>query len=510
MRSHRPIFVLAMLLSFLSLHVSCASHGALAEPRAETLAAQLDRALGRGETGSAHFAARVIDLQTGKELYAVNVDEPYIPASNGKLAVSAAALGFFGSSHAFETYLALDGEDLWLIGTGDPGVGDNNIAKKSGGTTMTVLEEWADAMKKRGLTKISGNLYYYDRAFDDLWTHPSWSRGYITEWYAAPISGLNFNNNCIDIKITPTTEGKPVEYAIIPATKRVMVRNEALTGKGEEPDVSREIDRDIFTVTGATTRPRDLKSEAVTNPGAFFADALRTHFEAKGITIAGKILRADQPLGGKLDPPPGRIIAVHETKLGDGLKRINKQSQNNFAEGYAKLLGRAYRAKQGKHEPGSWAAASDATKAFLAKQKIDASRVVIADGSGLSRDNRVTSRMISDLLRTMWKHKEKRAFFESLSIAGEDGTIASRMTDLKGRVHAKTGFIGGVRALSGYVQTDEDKWLAFSIIYNGIDGSVKPFEERQDNACRVLAAWPKRAKLAPTTAPTTTAEKLAG
>ena len=111
--------------------------------------------------------------------------------------------------------------------------------------------------------------------------------------------------------------------------------------------------------------------------------------------------------------------------------------------------------------------------------------------------------MISDLLRTMWKHKEKRAFFDSLSIAGEDGTIASRMKDLKGRVHAKTGFIGGVRALSGYVKTEEGKWLAFSIIYNGIDGSVKPFEERQDNACRVLAAWPKRASLAPTTGPAT-------
>jgi D-alanyl-D-alanine carboxypeptidase/D-alanyl-D-alanine-endopeptidase (penicillin-binding protein 4) len=103
------------------------------------------------------------------------------------------------------------------------------------------------------------------------------------------------------------------------------------------------------------------------------------------------------------------------------------------------------------------------------------------------------------LLRVMWKHEDKQAFFDSLSVAGEDGTIQRRMPDLKGRVHAKTGFIGGVRALSGYVQTDSGRWIAFSVIYNGIEGSVRPFEERQDNLCRVLAAWPKVAKLPATT-----------
>jgi D-alanyl-D-alanine carboxypeptidase/D-alanyl-D-alanine-endopeptidase (penicillin-binding protein 4) len=68
-------------------------------------------------------------------------------------------------------------------------------------------------------------------------------------------------------------------------------------------------------------------------------------------------------------------------------------------------------------------------------------------------------------------------------------------------VHAKTGFIGGVRALSGYVQNDDGRQIAFSIIFNGFEGSAKPFEERQDNAVRILAAWPKPAKLMPTSKP---------
>ena len=290
-------------------------------------------------------------------------------------------------------------------------------------------------------------------------------------------------------------------------TQGVKIENKCVTGKGDEPDVQRKLDADVFTITGATTKPVTIKSEAVTNPGAFFADALRTHLASKGITIAGDIRRADSPLGGSLIPPAGKIVAVHETKLTDALGRINKQSQNNFAEGFCKLLGKAYREKQGRPEPGSWPVGAEAVKACLNRNHIDTSRIAIVDGSGLSRENRVTSRMISDLLVVMSKHRERKAFFDSLGIAGEDGTISKRMLDLKGRVHAKTGFIGGVRALSGYLQNENGRWIAFSIIYNGIEGGVKPFEDRQDNACRILAAWPKHVELtppAPATRPSTT------
>ena len=487
---------------------SCtSSHSAVDPPAAAStatpLAQQLDDALGRGKIGSAHYTARVIDLASGRELYSVEPDTPYMPASNGKLAPGAATLDFYGADYEMKTYLALDGQDLWLIGTGDPGIGDNNLAKKSGGTTMTVLDDFAAALKKRGVTEIKGNLYYYDRAFDDQLTHPSWSKGYITDWYAAPISGLNFNTNCIDVSVKPTSPGELVTYTVIPPTKDVQIINKCVTGKGPEPDVDRKLDANVFTVTGATTKPVDIKSEAVTNPGPFFCDALRTHLESKGITIAGETRRADKPLGGSLVPPADKVVAVHQTKLADALKRINKQSQNNFAEAFCKLLGRGYREKQGRPEPGSWTAGAQATKAFLQRNHIDASKIEIVDGSGLSRDNRVTSRMISDLLVVMAKHKDRKAWFDSLGTSGEDGTISKRMLDLKGRVHAKTGFIGGVRSLSGYVQNDNGRWIVFSIIYNGI-GAVKPFEDRQDNAVRILAAWPKAATLSPISKPTTT------
>ena len=509
MTSFRQIRVVAAIMDISESLTACqsASTRAARNTTGDTgLSAKLDEVLRRGQAAPAKYTARVIDPSTGRELYAVDADTPFIPASNGKLAIAAGALDFFGSDHTFKTYLALDGADLWLVGTGDPGTGDNPIARKYGGTTMTVLDEWAEALNRAGVTRLSGNLYYYDGEFDDELIHPSWGKGYITDWYAAPISSLNFNNNCIDISVKPTTDGIPVEYSIVPPTKNVGVKveNKLLTGKGKPPDVDREEKANHFTITGATTRPMDLKSEAITEPAPFFADALRTHLESKGITIAGETRRAFAPLGGRLVPPKSKIIAVHETKLVDALHRINKPSQNNFAEGFIKSLGRAYAKKQGRDEPGSWKNGSEAVLAFLKRNRIDTEGVVIADGSGLSRDNRVTARMISDLYRVMWRHPEKEAFFESLSISGVDGTIGNRLHDLKGRVHAKTGYIGGVRSLSGYVQNDAGKWLVFCIIYNGFQGSARPYESMQDNAVRVLAAWPKQAKLPATTRATTT------
>jgi N-acetylmuramoyl-L-alanine amidase len=476
-----------------------------ADPAIE-LGMRLDRILRRLHKGDVHYVSRVIDLSDGRELYARDIDKPVLPASNGKLAVSAATLDRFGSSHTFKTYLAMDSGDLWLIGTGDPACGDGRIAKAHGGTTTTMLDKWADALKAKGVERIRGNLYYYAGTFDDETVHPSWSRSFLTDWYAAPVTGLNFNDNCVDITVKPTTKGEPAEYVVVPPVTNIKVVNGIVSAEpiaavaGGEGDASadrstakidREQDADVYTLSGAVGKSTELESKPVTDPAAFFADALRTHLASRGITIDGETKRADKPLAGLAVPPTDKIVAVHETSMPDAIGRINKQSQNLFAEAFAKYLGRQYRADNGADEPGSWQAGSDAVHAFLKRLNIDDSQFVVADGSGLSRKNRVTSRAISDLLVAMSKHKDGDVFRKSLAEAGVDGTIGKRMKDLAGRVFAKTGYIGGVRSLSGYVKTTEGKWLVFSIIYNGIDGDVKPYEALQDEAVRLLAEWPR-------------------
>jgi len=454
------------------------------------LTARLDEVLNRHADTGARVSARVIDLSSGRELYASSIDAPLMPASNMKLVTAAVGLDLFGPEHTFKTYLAFDGQDLWLVGTGDPAAGDPKIAARAGGTTTTVLQRWAQALKDRGITEIPGDLRYYAGALDSETVHPSWGHDDLVYWYAAPVSGLNFNDNCVDLSVFPNAAGTPAGYEMVPPVRTVTVINKCVSGEAAKPTVDRLAHSDVLILGGGCTERKALPSKPVIDPAALFAEALRTQLERSGIVIRGEVLEAAQPLGGTLPPPEKLIIATHESPMPDVLWRILKSSQNLFAECLCKLSGQALDARRGLSAPGSWASGERAARAFLKRRRIDDRLFVGADGSGLSRDNRVTVRLISDVLKGMHRHPYAEAYRAALAEPGGEGTLRGRMKDLQGHVFAKTGYIRGVRALSGYVKTRSGDWLAFSFIFNGIPGSVQPFNDLQDEACRVLVEWP--------------------
>jgi D-alanyl-D-alanine carboxypeptidase/D-alanyl-D-alanine-endopeptidase (penicillin-binding protein 4) len=497
-RAHARRWVSVAVLALSA--VGCQSS---AQPTASSRTTQAQLGKGLDAILSAHhtqarYTCRVLELPSGRELFAHDADTPYMPASNLKLFTSAAALDRFGPDHKLKTYLAYDGINLWVIGTGDPACGDPKIAGKDNQAVTLMFDEWADVLKQKGLTDIKGGVYYYDRVFDDQLVHPSWSKSFAGDWYAAPVSGLNFNDNCVDLTLHPTADGQPMRYEIVPAIKNIEIVNKTRTVATTRPaSIDRMQAANVFTLGGGATAKTNVESKAIVDPGAFFADAFRTHLASKGVAVAGPTRRAlELPKGYALDPHTGAIkgdvLATHETPFTTALNRLNKNSQNLFAEAFAKMSGRDY-AWQTKYEdvPGSWALGTEAAQAFLKSHGVDAPAVKLVDGSGLSRDNRVTARAVSDLLLAMSTHKYRQPFHDSLPIAGVDGTIGKRMKDIQGKVYAKTGYIGGVRALSGYAHTDGGKTLAFTIIYNDIPGNIAPFEALQDEACRYLVSYPK-------------------
>jgi D-alanyl-D-alanine carboxypeptidase/D-alanyl-D-alanine-endopeptidase (penicillin-binding protein 4) len=475
---------LAVLLVPLML-AGCASLG-----HDPVLAKRLTPILHRHDDSGAVVSARVIELPSGRELFADDPDAPFMPASNLKLVVTAAALDGLGPEYTFKTYLARSGDDLWIVGTGDPAIGDPRIAEAAGDTTETVLEGWVTALAETGCTSIAGDICYDESYFEPRQVHPHWDEEDLVHWYACPVSGLNFNDNCIDVTITPGAEGTPVQYTVMPRNTMTTIVNQCTSGTGEQQAfITKMPDSPTYVLSGVAKEREKLKAKPVDAPGAFFADALRTVLREKGIPVAGTIreIRTKRDENGA--PLDCRIIAVHESSMTDVLWRTNKNSQNLFAECLDKALGRHWAAEQGRDEPGSWANGSEAIHVFMREHGIDASRLVVDDGSGLSRGNRVTARLLTDLLAVMYTHPYGEAYRASMARGGIDGTVSERLTDLKGRVFAKTGYIGGVRTLSGYIQTRQGRWLAFSFLYNRIPGPVRPYEEMQDDACRVLADW---------------------
>lgn len=470
------------------LLTGCLGRGTVEAPDEQSLGGQLDTVLHRRADGGAIVSARFIAVPSGEVIYeTANTDYPFKPASNMKLLISSAGLDFYGAGHTFKTYLAVDGDDLWIIGTGDPGTGDPRIAKAAGGDPTTILDQWSEALRARGVTEIAGDLVYDDLVFDAFYIHPTWWPENRLHWYAAPVSGLAFNDNCVDITVTPGEVGQPAAYMVMPPVEDITVINNTISG-GEEhnPSIVKRVGGNVYEISGPVTKEAELKSKPVEDPGAFFADALRTHLKKHGIEVKGAIRRAEGHLDGAVVPADEKTVAVHETRIEDILARINKPSQNLFAEMLCKSMGRDYQLIQGTDEPGSWLNGKLAIEAFLKEAKINTHPLVVGDGSGLSHNNRVSTKMISSLLLTMQRHEDAEVFFNSLTIGGVDGTIGKRFTDVPGRVRGKTGFISGVRALSGYIETDAGPTVIFSILYNEVPGSIKPFEKIQDEAVMLV------------------------
>ena len=454
----------------------------------------------------ATVAVRVADVASGKELYARGPDRPMMPASNLKLLTTATALDLLRPDHTFETHLATKGDDLYLIGTGDPAFGDPTIAGWQNRKPADHFAAFADALRQKGLMRVKGNLYYDDSALDEQRIHPSWSKSFRDDWYAAPVSGLNFNDNCIDVTVFPTEPGQPVRFEVVPPTSRIKIVNQCMTSQtAHAPTIRRDEDDYTYVLAGTCRSKTVLPSKPVQDPGLFTADALKTYLAANGIVIEGQIVRTRQT------PeflPGATLVATHRTTMKEVLFRTNKNSQNMFAEALAKIAGSAFGGT-------SWANGEKAIRTFLGQRGIDASQVVAADGSGLSRENRVTARVMSDLLLAMHpsraaKDGHAKLWYDSLAEPGQVGTLRSRLKDLSGQFRGKTGSIGGVRALSGYLTTRDNKTLVFSILLNDIKGDESAAVTKVDDAVRILAGFAPSPATAPSTQPVAMIAELGG
>ncbi|MEL7089752.1 MAG: D-alanyl-D-alanine carboxypeptidase, partial [Planctomycetota bacterium] len=154
-------------------------HGVAAGGQLPTdgLVIEVGRALSPGAERGATVAVVVIDALTGQTLLTTpNADAALIPASNMKLVTSAAALDLYGPDAELTTKLSISGDDLVVVGGGDPALGDPDIEAQAGRTPMSVFDDWAQALRRRGVRRIAGDIVVIDAVFDGALAHPTWSR----------------------------------------------------------------------------------------------------------------------------------------------------------------------------------------------------------------------------------------------------------------------------------------------------------------------------------------------
>ncbi len=387
-------------------------------------------------------------------LVELGADTLLAPASNMKLVTTAAALDRLGPGFAFETPLSVfdepggGGRSLLVSGSGDPGFGDPELLAEVGLDPEDVADAWVEAVKRTGHTRFA-RLVVDDSIFDRTFIHPDWPTDQLNRWYCAEVAGINFNDNCIDVLYSPgASPGSRPSVQVFPTFPAMLAesRNLARTGEDDAFWVSRPLDANHFTFRGtvadARTEPLPV---TVHDPPLFFGRYLAHKLDEAGIDV-GEVVRGSAPENAE----PERIHVVRSTMAGV-MDRTNRDSQNLFAESLFKRLGH-----EASGEPGSFENAAAAGKSFLssAVPGADLSGVVLSDGSGLARTNRVTPRLLVGVLAHVAASPPDaaRLYRSSLAELGESGTLARRGDGVEAsRVFAKTGFISRVSALSGYL-----------------------------------------------------------
>jgi D-alanyl-D-alanine carboxypeptidase/D-alanyl-D-alanine-endopeptidase (penicillin-binding protein 4) len=429
----------------------------------------------------------VIDLRAGQPVFLHNADAPLVPASTMKVFAMAAALVELGPDFHFETILATDTRNLYVIGDGDPGFGDERIHKARGETVYAPFDRWARHLLTAGVTAIPGDLVIDESIFDGERIHPTWEAEDLGKWYAAAVNGLNINDNCVDVTITPGAKaGAPVLVSVQPESPLTQIVNNCRTGEGT-PVLNHAFGSYEYKIGGRCNKPWPFESVAFPDPGLLFADSFRANLAKKGITLQGDILRKQvRTADGKL-PPDLSAIDRHRTPLLDALGRAGKNSQNLFAECLLKRAGYAWATRSNVPDPqGSWETGAAAVMQLIAAAGIDNRGLKVVDGSGLSRENTCTARQLAALLAWTYRQPFNQALYESLSEAGVDGSLQRRLKNLDGRVHAKTGTMRGIRTLAGYVDDEAGPRYRFAIMFNGYRGGSGPYKEIQDRFCKVL------------------------
>ena len=441
------------------------------------LADRLTALLESAGTEQALWAVFVRSLDKGDVLFAHHGDRLMMPASTMKIITLAVAAERLGWDYSYETRLlsaaaVVDGVlrgDLIVRGSGDPTINTRT------GSGTPAFDAWATTLLEAGITAIDGRVLGDDDLVEDATPGYGWSWDDLPNGYATPAGALHHHDNVALLTIHPGDDaGDDAVIEVGPPTSgvRVVNRVETVSPDGEtELTLKRTPDGalEVFGAVPASASPV-YRTASVQNPTAFFVRALQQTLKRRGIDVSGDAVDLDEIDAAVVDDAL-RVLASHRSPpLSDIGGTLMGVSQNLYAETLLRTLD-----EEGR--PRTAEAGRDVMREVLESWGVDPSRVIIADGSGLSRYNYVTARTLVDILQRM--HDDPRhasPFLATLPVAAQSGTLATRLTGTAaaGNVHAKTGSMSNVRALAGYVTSGDGNVLAFAVLANNFPGPAGP------------------------------------
>jgi D-alanyl-D-alanine carboxypeptidase/D-alanyl-D-alanine-endopeptidase (penicillin-binding protein 4) len=486
----RPVPHIFLFL-FLILHSPLGIIAAAADS-VEHLQRDLDEIFSDSRFSSAQWGVHVISLEHSELLYEKNSKKLYVPASNTKILTASAALMRLGPEYCFKTQVMADGPildgilkgNLIIVGFGDP----SSSSRIPPMDPFQSFRIWAAKLKQQGVRSIEGNIIGDGAAFDEIAYGNGWAWDDLKEGYAAPVSALQFNENSISIALSPGLKiGSYATAALEPLSSYLNATSQVIT-ESPKKQVSIEIERsrsDEWIVARGVlplTSSPVVRLVAVQSPIRYYLAALKQVLIEEGIDASRCSIEEMRGYGSA----SAYLLWTHTSPpLSELLVPALKLSLNLMSESFLRTLGLEFRGE------GTFAKGKEVVEETLTGMGIAREDYSYADGSGLSRLNLVSAGALAGILKYMYRQPQFPVFYNSLSIAGVDGTLKARMKGSKAEnnVHAKTGTLTNVSSISGYVRSADGEMLAFSFIANNFLASKNISENIQDEALKKLASF---------------------
>jgi serine-type D-Ala-D-Ala carboxypeptidase/endopeptidase (penicillin-binding protein 4) len=452
MRRHFDLCIALFLGTWLAAGVAAA---ALPQPVA--------RALASGGIPESSVAVYVHEIGAARPVLAHGAERSLNPASSMKLVTTFAALDLLGPAHVWETEVYATGPmkgdvlhgDLVIRGSGDP--------------KLTLESFWMllRGLRARGVREIQGDLVLDRTLFAAADFDPAAFDGEPTRPYNTGPDALLVNYKAVTIHLVPEVEGRTVRVIADPLVPQLQVVNHLSLTDTPCGDWASRLKLDVEGTNDAAqlTFAGTYSSDCGERSRSF---SLLGHREY----VAGLFIQLWRDLGGTLGgsvrdgetPPHARLVLVHRSPtLAEVVRDVNKFSNNVMSRQLFLTLAAA---RGGA--PATLERASAVVHEWLKTRGLAIPELVIENGSGLSRVERISARSLGELLIEAFRSPVMPELVASLPLAAADGTMRKRLktADVAGQAHIKTGSLVGVRSIAGYVLDGRGRRVVVVFIVN--------------------------------------------
>jgi D-alanyl-D-alanine carboxypeptidase/D-alanyl-D-alanine-endopeptidase (penicillin-binding protein 4) len=457
----KPISLFVSVLVALSVHTAAAAAGALPPP----VAAALQRAAIPSDAAGIY----VQQVDAAAPLLTANDAVPMNPASTMKLLTTDAALDLLGPAYTWKT-------QAYATGTQDGDVLNGDLVIKGSGDPKLVTENlWLFLRRIRaaGIREIRGNLVLDRSAFADTPYDPALFDGDPIKPYNVGPDALLLNYKVFALHFTPRPELNRVDVSMEPPAAGWHIVPPALSGGAcldWQAKLQPALDSSGIAFAGSFSAVCGDKTWYVhpylTSAPDYFGMVFRQLWSEVGGTFNGRVLIGTAP-------PDARQVAEWQSPaLPEVIRDINKYSNNVMARQLLLTI-----AKETGGMPATTAQGASVIRTWLASEGIDTAPLVIENGAGLSRVERVSAGLLGRMLLAAYRSPTMPELMSSLPLVANDGTMRKRlaMEGIAGRAHIKTGSLADVRAIAGYVLAASGKrYVVVGIVNHPNAGGASP------------------------------------